>query len=111
MKAHPLIIAAVFALTFVGADSVLAQRHSDRMPGYDRGRDYDRGNDRGNERDRRSGMSLDQAVKMVERQYNARVVRTEVRQQDDRAIYVLRLLNESGRVWTVRVDSSTGQVN
>jgi uncharacterized membrane protein YkoI len=58
-----------------------------------------------------SGMSLDQAVSMVEKRYKARVVRTEVRNEGDRKIYVLRLLNDAGRVWTVRVDASSGSVN
>jgi uncharacterized membrane protein YkoI len=58
-----------------------------------------------------SGMSLDQAVSMVERRFKARVVRTEVRNEGDRKIYVLRLLNDAGRVWTVRVDASSGSVN
>src|SRR5262245_54211383 len=55
-----------------------------------------------------SGMSLDQAVSMVEKRYKARVVRTEVKTEGDRKIYVLRLLNDAGRVWTVRVDASSG---
>jgi uncharacterized membrane protein YkoI len=58
-----------------------------------------------------SGMSLDQAVSMVERRFKARVVRTDVRQEGDRKIYVLRLLNDAGRVWTVRVDAASGSVN
>jgi uncharacterized membrane protein YkoI len=58
-----------------------------------------------------SGMSLDQAVSMVEKRFKARVVRTDVRQEGDRKIYVLRLLNDAGRVWTVRVDASSGSVN
>jgi uncharacterized membrane protein YkoI len=58
-----------------------------------------------------SGMSLDQAVSMVEKRYNARVVRTEVRNEGNRKIYVLRLLNDAGRVWTVRVDASSGSVS
>ena len=58
-----------------------------------------------------SGMSLDQAVSMVEKRFNARVVRTEVRNEGDRKIYVLRLLNDAGRVWTVRVDASNGSVS
>ena len=56
-------------------------------------------------------MSLDQAVSMVEKRYKARVVRTEVRTEGDRKIYVLRLLNDAGRVWTVRVDASSGSVS
>jgi len=56
------------------------------------------------------GMSIDQAVEMVERRFNARVIRAEARDEGGRTIYVLRLLNESSRVWTVRVDAATGSV-
>jgi uncharacterized membrane protein YkoI len=56
------------------------------------------------------GMSLDQAVAMVEKRFKAKVVRTEVRQDGDRKIYVLRLLNDESRVWSVRVDASTGSI-
>ena len=55
------------------------------------------------------GMTLDQAVAMVEKRFKAKVVRTEVRQDGDRKIYVLRLLNDD-RVWSVRVDASTGSI-
>jgi uncharacterized membrane protein YkoI len=58
----------------------------------------------------RARISLDQAVAMAERRFNARVVRTDVRESDDRIIYVLRLLNDSGRVWTVKVDATTGSM-
>jgi uncharacterized membrane protein YkoI len=57
-----------------------------------------------------SGMSLDQAVAMAERRYKARVVRADARKEEGRTIYVLRLLNDSGRVWTVRIDADTGAV-
>ncbi|MEJ1960696.1 MAG: PepSY domain-containing protein [Gammaproteobacteria bacterium] len=57
------------------------------------------------------GMSLDQAVSMVEKRFKARVVRTEVRTEGNRKVYVLRLLNDAGRVWTVRVDASSGSVS
>jgi uncharacterized membrane protein YkoI len=54
------------------------------------------------------GMSLDEAVKMAEERFKARVVRAEAQQEDGRTIYVLRLLNDSGRVWTVRIDAASG---
>ncbi len=56
------------------------------------------------------GLSLDQAVAMVEKRFKAKVVRTEVRQDGERKIYVLRLLNDESRVWSVRVDASTGAI-
>lgn len=55
-------------------------------------------------------VSLDRAVAMAERRFNARVVRADTRDAGDRVVYVLRLLNEAGRVWTVRVDASTGEM-
>jgi len=55
-------------------------------------------------------LSLDQAIKMAEQRYRARVVRAESQQSEGRTIYVLRLLNESGRVWTVHVDAASGSV-
>jgi uncharacterized membrane protein YkoI len=58
-----------------------------------------------------SSVSLDQAVKMAEQKFKARVVRAEAQHDGDgHTVYVLRMLNESGRVWTVRVDASNGAV-
>jgi uncharacterized membrane protein YkoI len=47
---------------------------------------------------------------MAEQKFKARVVRAESQDEDGKTIYVLRLLNDSGRVWTVRVDAATGTV-
>lgn len=47
---------------------------------------------------------------MAERRYNARVVRADSRESDGHIVYVLRLLNESGRVWTVKVDATSGDM-
>lgn len=55
------------------------------------------------------GISLDEAVSRAERQYHARVVRTEVQDEDGRKVYVLKLLSEDGRVFTVRVDAQSGR--
>jgi hypothetical protein len=57
----------------------------------------------------RDGMSLDEAVSRAERQYHARVVRTDVQDEDGRKVYVLKLLSEDGRVFTVRVDAQSGR--
>lgn len=56
------------------------------------------------------GLSLDAAVQMVQQRFNARVVRAETRQEKGRTVYVLRLLNEDGKVWTVHVDADSGAV-
>jgi Peptidase propeptide and YPEB domain len=57
----------------------------------------------------RDGISLDEAVSRAEQQYHARVVRTEVVDEDGRKVYVLKLLSENGRVFTVRIDANSGR--
>ncbi len=57
-----------------------------------------------------SALSMDQAVKMVEQRYHARVVKAETERDKGRTVYVLRLLSDSGKVWTVRVDAADGAV-
>lgn len=59
---------------------------------------------------RRDGISLDEAVSRAEQQYRARVVRTDVQDEDGRKVYVLKLLSDDGRVFTVRIDASTGRM-
>jgi hypothetical protein len=56
------------------------------------------------------GISLDEAVRMAEAQYRARVVRTDVQDEDGRTVYVLKLLSDGGRVITVRIDAATGRM-
>jgi len=58
----------------------------------------------------RDGVSLDEAVSRAERQFGARVVRTEVQDEDGRKVYVLKLLCDDGRVFTVRIDAATGRM-
>jgi uncharacterized membrane protein YkoI len=55
-------------------------------------------------------VSMDQAVKMVEQRFHARVVKAETQREGDHTLYVLRLLDDSGKVWTVRVDATSGSV-
>jgi uncharacterized membrane protein YkoI len=55
-------------------------------------------------------VSMEQAVRMVEQRYRARVVKAESRKDNGRTTYVLRLLNDSGKVWTVHVDAASGAV-
>jgi hypothetical protein len=56
------------------------------------------------------GMSMDQAVKMAEKKFHARVVKAEAQKDGGKTVYVLRLLNDTGHVWTVHVDAATGAV-
>jgi uncharacterized membrane protein YkoI len=55
------------------------------------------------------GMSLDDAVRMVENRYRARAVRADVVNNGGRRVYEIRLLNADGKVWKVRVDAETGR--
>jgi hypothetical protein len=57
----------------------------------------------------RDEISLDEAVRRAEAQYRARVVRTDVQDEDGRKVYVLKLLSEDGRVINVRIDAATGR--
>ena len=45
---------------------------------------------------------------MAQRRYKARVVRAEASDSGGRRVYVLRMLSDEGRVWTVRIDAQTG---
>ena len=53
-------------------------------------------------------LSMDQAVRLAQRRFRARVVRAETQTQGDRTIYVLRMLDSTGRVFAVRVDAASG---
>jgi hypothetical protein len=55
-------------------------------------------------------LSMDEAVELAQRRFNARVVRAEVVERDGRRVYLLRLLSEDGRVFNVRVDAATGSM-
>ncbi len=46
-----------------------------------------------------------------EREYRARVVKAEALKSGPHTTYVLRLLNDSGKVWTVHVDAVSGAVH
>ena len=55
-----------------------------------------------------AGISMDQAIAAAERRHKARVVRAETRESAAGRVYVLRLLSEEGRVWSIKVDATTG---
>lgn len=57
-----------------------------------------------------TALSIDQAVQMAEQRFHARVVKAETERDGGHTVYVLRLLDEAGRVWTVRVDAASGAV-
>lgn len=56
------------------------------------------------------GLSLDQAVRLAQHRFRARVVRAETQTQAGRTIYVLRLLDDAGRVFAIRVDAASGTI-
>jgi uncharacterized membrane protein YkoI len=56
------------------------------------------------------GFSMDEAVKMAEQRFKARVVRADTQHEGPRTIYILKLLDEAGHVWTVRVDATNGAI-
>lgn len=96
-----LLPVALMAVSF----APFTQAHG--MPGYVVGGSAE---DRaGMVAEQRDGISLDEAVRRAEAQYRAKVVRTDVQDEDGRKIYVLKLLSEDGRVVTVRVDAATGR--
>jgi Peptidase propeptide and YPEB domain len=55
-------------------------------------------------------LTKDRAIEMAEQRFSARVVRADVMEVEGRRVYVLRLLSENGRVWTVRVDAESGNI-
>jgi uncharacterized membrane protein YkoI len=59
---------------------------------------------------RDQGLTLDEAVARMERRYYARAVRAEARTEDGRTVYRIRLLSGDGRVFEVKVDAGTGDV-
>lgn len=58
-----------------------------------------------------SSVSLDQAVAMAQRRYRAKAVRAETVRNGDRRVHQIRLLSAEGKVWTVRVDAESGDMN
>ncbi len=53
-------------------------------------------------------LSREEAVALVQKRYGARVVRTDIADQQGRRLYVFRLLSSASKVWIVRVDARTG---
>jgi Peptidase propeptide and YPEB domain len=57
------------------------------------------------------GISLDQAIDMVQSRYHAKVVKADVADDGGRRVYVIRVLSPEGRVFSVRVDAETGRMS
>ena len=56
-------------------------------------------------------VTMDEAVDLAQRRYNARVVRAEVSDRSGRRVYLLRLLSNDGRVFNVTVDAASGNIS
>ena len=57
-----------------------------------------------------AGMSLDQAVAMVQTKYGARAMRYNTVEEDGRVVHYIRLMSaDRSRVWTVRIDAASGR--
>jgi uncharacterized membrane protein YkoI len=55
-----------------------------------------------------AGLSEDRIIALVEKRYNAKVVRKEEGSLKGRRVYVLRMMSKD-RVWPVTVDAETGK--
>jgi uncharacterized membrane protein YkoI len=55
-------------------------------------------------------LSLDGAVELVKKRYEARVLRAEEAKEGEEPIYRIRLLAADGRVFTVKVYARTGRM-
>lgn len=92
-----LTLLAAFVLSTLSWGAAPAQELVDRRPRH--------------EVRESSGVSLDQAVRMAQRRYHAKAVRAETVRSGDRRVHQIRLLNSEGKVWTVRVDAESGDMN
>jgi len=106
MKMRPLFLALVLTVATVLAVAAPAIRAAEAQGAT--GSAFTTGAACGSLTIAAASVSLEQAVKMAEQRFKARVVRAETQHDDGHTVYVLRMLNESGRVWTVRVDASNG---
>jgi uncharacterized membrane protein YkoI len=56
------------------------------------------------------GISLEQAIAMVQAKYGAKVMKANSVEEGGRVVHYIRLMTQDrSRVWTVRVDAATGQ--
>lgn len=55
-------------------------------------------------------LSLDAAVELVKKRYEARVVRAEEAKEGDEPVYRIRVLAADGRVFTVKVWARSGRM-
>jgi len=53
------------------------------------------------------GMSLNEAVEQVRRQYNGRIVSAETKRSGNREVHHIKVLTEDGKVKTVKIPGRT----
>lgn len=58
----------------------------------------------------RPRISAGQAASIVQRRYGGQVVDVDMRQSGGRVIYRVRILQDDGRIRTVRVNGETGEI-
>ena len=56
------------------------------------------------------GISLEEAVAMIQAQTGGRVLSAEAVNNDGRVVYRIKVLTSSGRVSVYHVDAATGQI-
>lgn len=99
----PRLLKYCLALVLLAAASAQAGERAGPLPVRD-------GGGRGGRVTADSGISMQQAKAMAERRFKAKVISGETRQEGDRKIYVLRLLNDK-ESYIVRVDAATGAMS
>ena len=92
----PMVLLPVLFMT-AGVSVVEAQNLVERRPRYERDAE-------------RAHISLDQAVNMAQSRFRAKAVKAQSVNHGDQLVYLIRLLNSDGKVWTVRVDAQTGRI-
>jgi uncharacterized membrane protein YkoI len=94
----PLLALAALGLAVPATPATAGEAGgSSQAPGADRRRDA-------------APLTLDDAVELVKRRYDARVLRAEETREGDETVYRIRLLDADGRVFSVRVNARTGAV-
>lgn len=58
----------------------------------------------------REGISLSEAIRLVEQRSGGQVLRAEAREEKGRTVYRIRVITDDGRVRTWHVDAESGRV-
>ncbi len=104
------LLSAVLLAAAVLAGAAAMRVHADNRTLAAGPEDTQAGPGEGNTPAVRRSLSLDQAVRLVEQRYRGRVVRADTERDEGRTLYVMRVLDDGGHVWSVRVDADSGAV-